>query len=189
MTVSPTTCNLKRLTVAIVCALMLLPTVGCNQPEEAPTPVLKPASLATRAQRRAYDGAPPVIAHESFGAACITCHTRDGKQIPTVGVAPANPHWGDPRDGAFSMCTQCHVFARTDEVFTDSDFNGLRQVAVPAERAYPGAPPVIPHSLSMRNNCNACHTPASQHVQRFAVLTHSAAIAYNVIWQCNPTVT
>jgi len=57
-----------------------------------PNVELRSASLQVRAKRRAYDGAPPVVPHESFGLACKTCHTAEGKIVPTIGLAPANPN-------------------------------------------------------------------------------------------------
>ena len=36
------------------------------------------SSGAVRADRRLYDGAPPVIPHAVFGAACSSCHDTEG---------------------------------------------------------------------------------------------------------------
>ncbi len=124
---------------------------------------VQPASFAVRAQRRAFDGAPPVIPHQPFGVNCVTCHTPTGKAIPTVGVAPANPHHGDARSGALENCRQCHLFSHTTTVYVANSFQGQLQRRHAAEQAHPTAPPVTPHSLSMRTNCLACHSgPAAR---------------------------
>jgi hypothetical protein len=124
---------------------------------------IRPTSFAVRAQRRAFDGAPPVIPHVPFGIDCVTCHTPTGKEIPTEGAAPANPHHGDPQAGALENCRQCHLFSRTTTTFVANTFEGRLQKRHTAERAHPAAPPVTPHSLSMRTNCVACHAgPAAR---------------------------
>lgn len=133
--------------------------VGCGR---RPTSVddalhVKPAGLEARANRRAYEGAPPTIPHVPFGAHCTTCHADNGKVIPTIGIAPANPHFGDRRGGLFANCTQCHVFSGSTGLFVESAFRGLPIIHRVAERAHPEAPPVIPHSTGMRSNCLACH--------------------------------
>ena len=58
---------------------------------------------------------------------------------------------------------QCHVFKRTDEVFRDSEFVGLAQDLRRGQQLHEFAPPVIPHQLLLRENCQACHTgPAAR---------------------------
>ena len=124
---------------------------------------VRPTSFSERAARRAFDGAPPVIPHVPLGVDCVTCHTPTGKEIPTVGVAPANPHHGDPQAGAFENCRQCHLFSQTSTIFRDNSFQGRLQERHAAERAYPTAPPVTPHTLNMRADCLACHAgPAAR---------------------------
>jgi hypothetical protein len=153
------------------CALVVAVAWGC-QPD---APVnrrsdssrrnssIQPTSFAVRAQRRAFDGAPPVIPHVPFGADCVTCHTPTGKEIPTVGAAPANPHHGDPQAGALENCRQCHLFSRATTTFVANTFEGRLQKRHAADRAHPAAPPVTPHSLNMRTNCVACHAgPAAR---------------------------
>jgi cytochrome c-type protein NapB len=126
-------------------------------------PVEQPSSLRVRAGHRAYDGAPPVIPHDAFGVQCIRCHTPTGQPIPGVGVAPANPHLHTQGLSEASRCQQCHVFSTTVKVLVGSDFEGVRQSDRKGERLYPGAPPVIPHPLFMREDCNACHSgPAAR---------------------------
>lgn len=120
---------------------------------------LKPTSLQVRAKRRAFDGAPPVVPHESFDVACIICHTAEGKIVPTIGIAPANPH--DFQSASFTNCKQCHVFSQTDRLLVESDFQGIPQQHRPADLTYRA--PVISHPTAMRANCAACHTgPAAR---------------------------
>lgn len=149
----------------LLVACLFLVSAGCEplglcpfSPDSKPTINVKPASFQTRAKRRAFDGAPPVIPHDAFGITCTLCHTAEGKVVPTVGIASANPHLGDRRGDSFTNCNQCHLFALTDKQFVKSDFAGLQQIYQPSERAFASAPPVIPHSNSMRSNCAACHS-------------------------------
>ncbi len=140
-----------------------------------------PTDFATRAARRAYDGAPPVIPHPPLGAECTVCHTALGQAMPGIGFAPANPHLAmasgsaesaggslvaptvtrGPDSGTFANCRQCHVFQFDQGSFRESNFQGLLQQRSIADRLYPGAPPVMPHSTSMRENCVACHATES----------------------------
>lgn len=115
------------------------------------------SSGAVRAERRLYDGAPPIIPHENFGVACSTCHDPGGLAVPDLGFAPASPHDNTPEAGAMKRCRQCHVFVTTDRLFVASSFEGYRQDLGPGGRLYPGAPPTIPHRVFMRENCAACH--------------------------------
>ncbi len=114
-------------------------------------------SLDVRAQRRAFNGAPPVIPHDSLGLddkACLACH---GKEL-AIGdrVARALPH------AHLINCRQCHapqgpaIFQDLGGLLAKSSWEG---VAAPREgpRATPGAPPAVPHTLHMRDNCMACH--------------------------------
>ena len=117
---------------------------------------------AVRAERRLYDGAPPVIPHQDFGAACLSCHER-GMSVPGVGYAPTVPHDNVQIPGLMSRCRQCHVFAVASDQFRENDYRGLPQDLRKGDRLYDGAPPVIPHPLLLRENCKACHTgPAAR---------------------------
>lgn len=140
---------------------------GASQLQLTPTNV--------RAERRLYDGAPPVIPHKPLNISCTQCHTSTGREAPPLGFAPANPHAATRGISGTSYCQQCHVFRRSESTFNNSpnDFSGLSQHFVPAERLYPGAPPVIPHRVFMRENCASCHSgPAARleivcrHIQR-----------------------
>lgn len=122
----------------------------------------KTAALA-RAERRMYDGAPPVIPHEAFGIECVACHTERGMDVEDVGFAPAMPHAATGGLSATSRCVQCHVFQLTDDLFVASTFEGRPQDLSPGARAHAEAPPVLPHPVFLRENCTACHAgPAAR---------------------------
>jgi cytochrome c-type protein NapB len=121
------------------------------------------SSAAVRALRRAYDGAPPVVPHPDFGASCVVCHTVTGIAVQNVGFAPPMPHGATPGLSMASACRQCHVFRQSDSEFVASTFVGLAQDLRRGDRMYPGAPPVLPHGLFMREDCAACHSgPAAR---------------------------
>lgn len=116
-----------------------------------------------RAERRLYDGAPPVVPHTDFGMTCTECHNERGMQVTDVGYAPPSPHEITAGMSATSRCRQCHVFRITDEIFVASGFVGLRQDLRSGGRLHPLAPPTMPHKAFMRENCVACHTgPAAR---------------------------
>lgn len=141
-------------------ALAALALAGCSEKGQVPVPDREGAlksTAAVRAERRAYDGAPPTVPHESFGAACTGCHDERGQSVPGVGFAPASPHDGTSKAGGTVRCRQCHVFRTTDDLFVRSEYEGLPQDLVAGDRATAGAPPRIPHRLLMRENCLACH--------------------------------
>lgn len=117
------------------------------------------AAVASRAERRAYDGAPPTIPHavDQRGLpACVVCHER-GMRV-NGRVAPAMSH------GPMASCLQCHApsggvpggEARAASLSTASTFAGL-EAPIRGERAQPGAPPQIPHRTFMRERCESCH--------------------------------
>lgn len=124
--------------------------------EIKPSDADKQQSTITRASRRAFNGAPPVIPHaieRTADAACYACHGQ-GMRIDRR-VANRMSH------GFLANCTQCHAppppkpFSEVD-ASVDSSFVGL-PAPLQGERAYPGAPPTIPHSTWMRETCLACH--------------------------------
>ncbi len=120
-------------------------------------------SLAQRQDRRAFDGAPPVVPHpipQDSTAACLACHGNGMAIKDRVASKISHAHYGS--------CTQCHVPAKTGPRITtdpillaavaDNVFAGA--LAPPkGERAFPGAPPTTPHSTLMRSDCNSCHGP------------------------------
>lgn len=117
-----------------------------------------------REDRRAFDGAPPVVPHpiaQDNSFSCLACH-QEATRIDDV-VAPGISH------PAYASCTQCHVSTRglgsqwntgTYQVgpFDENSFSGHHQPAM-GSRAYPDAAPTIPHTIHMRQNCNSCHGP------------------------------
>jgi len=133
---------------------------ACGQGDWVPVPESDGAmksSGAVRASRRLYDGAPPVIPHSDFGAACSSCHDTEGISVEGVGYAPASPHDDTGNDGATTRCRQCHVPVESESLFVQNEFEGLAQDLRPGSRLYDGAPPTIPHKVLMRENCAACH--------------------------------
>ena len=145
---------------------LVLATIGCSSDEDKVPVPGKPGgyktSAAVRAERRAFDGAPPVIPHQPFGVPCTSCHNELGMKVDGVGFAPPTPH-GDRTKGDMRRCRQCHVFANAKGTFRDNAFAGLRQDLRKGERLHPYAPPVIPHQILLRENCAACHSgPAAR---------------------------
>lgn len=129
--------------------------------EISPTPEDKHQALAERAERRAYDGAPPVVPHavtQKGDLACVACH-GEGKGVRIRG------RLATPMSHEFLQnCTQCHVpdgapgpLAQLDDsVSTDNGFTGL-PAPFDGPVAWAGAPPQIPHAVQMRENCASCH--------------------------------
>lgn len=120
-------------------------------------------AVQARASRRAFDGAPPVIPHpveQQTADSCLVCH-QDGRAIRDR-VAPKVSH------PVYGSCTQCHVPDRNTSIagpgvdsaptFGDNLFVGLSSSGR-GGRAWPGAPPVIPHTTLMRGDCLSCHGP------------------------------
>jgi nitrate reductase (cytochrome), electron transfer subunit len=119
------------------------------------------AATARRLERRAYDGAPPVVPHpidQHSAASCLACHA-DGKIIKgRVASKVSHQH--------YSSCTQCHVPSSglvaggTAESgfppLASNEFSGLETYGS-GQRAYHGAPPTIPHPTIMRSDCASCH--------------------------------
>ncbi|TWU62199.1 nitrate reductase cytochrome c-type subunit [Crateriforma conspicua] len=116
----------------------------------------KLASAKLRASRRAFNGAPPIIPHpveNTNNAACYACHSNGAKMAGLKASVMSHQFLGN--------CTQCHApmapapFQDLDAT-VETSFVGL-PAPLEGKRAYPGAPPTIPHSRWMRENCNACH--------------------------------
>ncbi|GDY11989.1 hypothetical protein LBMAG53_08670 [Planctomycetota bacterium] len=115
----------------------------------------KQSALALRASRRAYAGAPPAIPHPVDAnqvASCLLCH-GEGKRIDSI-IAPKMSH------PPFTNCTQCHVQAATPglgpSLPVENAFIGLTS-PTGGTRAWPGAPPTMPHQVWMRQQCTSCH--------------------------------
>ena len=133
--------------------------ITCHDPHTLkiqPNDENKQRSLATRSLRRAFNGAPPVIPHaveQADDAACYACHGQGAR----VGERVANRM----SHGLLVNCLQCHAapppkpFAHLESSVANT-FVGLPTPSS-GDRAFPGAPPAIPHSTWMRKNCLSCH--------------------------------
>jgi len=112
-------------------------------------------SLADRKTRRAFNGAPPTVPHsvnQLDSIACMACH-GEGLQASTLRASKI-PH------PYYSSCTQCHVEQRGTFTLASASFeNSFEGAEAPTHgvRAYPSAPPLVPHSTWMRNDCLSCH--------------------------------
>jgi nitrate reductase (cytochrome), electron transfer subunit len=122
-------------------------------------PAARQRSLADRAERRAFAGAPPTVPHpvKQLGdLACAACHT-EGLQVRGRVASPMSHEH-------LTNCTQCHVPQQAagpvdDELAAGppvADFEGLAEPG-PGERAWTGAPPQTPHPTFMRSECSSCH--------------------------------
>ena len=121
-------------------------------------------ALAQRRTRRAFDGAPPTVPHpipQDSSAACLACHGP--------GLAVKDRTASKISHSAYSSCTQCHVAAGggglpVAEVALAGPFveNAFVGTAAPlrGSRAWPQAPPTVPHGTLMRSDCLSCHGPA-----------------------------
>lgn len=141
--------------------LQRLPRAEANVPRSSAEidPIMKLVSLQTRSERRAYNGAPPIIPHtvdQMSSDNCLACH-GEGLRIENR-TANALPH------PYYTNCQQCHAPAAsspfTATLAVHNTFEGL-PAPFEGPRAWPGAPPVVPHSTFMRDNCLACHGPTA----------------------------
>jgi nitrate reductase (cytochrome), electron transfer subunit len=121
-------------------------------------------NLTSYHSRRAYPGAPPVIphpteeAHSMGGKDCLQCHQNGGYVDKYKAYAPITPH------ADYVNCKQCHVPVKSTGAFKYNNWvkpeppDAKQQVLI-------GSPPIIPHSLEIRNNCLACHAGPSAPVE------------------------
>jgi len=126
--------------------------------------------LHSRQTRRAYDGAPPTIPHfvqQNSAAECMACHA-EGLRLGER-QARVIPH------GALTNCVQCHVpetAPAPGQNLLPPDPRGVTNhfvgQAAPKSgaRAWNIAPPQIPHSSFMRENCISCHGSAGSSPMR-----------------------
>ncbi|MCG8332721.1 MAG: hypothetical protein MI974_33860 [Chitinophagales bacterium] len=111
-------------------------------------------------QNRAYPGAPPIIPHQLIsekgigGKNCLQCHQNGGYVEQFSAFAPITPH------PDLLNCMQCHVPQKTNLAFQATNWEKMAAADI-HQVAMPGAPPVIPHDLDMRNNCLSCHAGPS----------------------------
>lgn len=120
-------------------------------------------AIREREERRAFAGAPPLVPHpivQDSAASCLACHGPGLVIKDRVASRMSHP--------PYASCTQCHVPAgglqlpiRLAELSQPLAEN--RFVALPSPRqgvrAWPGAPPGIPHGTHMREDCLSCHGP------------------------------
>ena len=140
-----------------------LPTFSELRKEEAKlTPKQRSQAVAMRAERRAYDGAPPMIPHAINShsvKSCVACHAQDSNLMVAEKRVPVMSH------AHLKNCTQCHApmnglrFVNEEHRAKLSELSKFRGTASAGKgsTAYKGAPPTIPHKLSMRQNCMSCH--------------------------------
>ncbi|MFA6961920.1 MAG: hypothetical protein WC205_14285 [Opitutaceae bacterium] len=130
---------------------------------------------AHRDSRRAYAGAPPTVPHpidQHSSASCLACHGHPTR-IGNISV----PQISHP---IYTNCIQCHAPAGgpgpslaspppalATPVLANT-FTGLQSL-VGGTRAFSGAPPTIPHTTAMRQNCVTCHAPGGS---SFVKTTH-----------------
>lgn len=125
-------------------------------------PVAYAQSMERRADRRAFEGAPPTIPHridQRDTQSCVSCHVQGVEIKGRVARPMSHPY--------MTNCVQCHASVeavqpwdelRPDELKVESDFEGMKR-AEAGGRALPGAPPLMPHSSWMRERCMSCHGP------------------------------
>jgi len=137
-----------------------------DRPELLATVERDPQALAAarerRAAGRAYAGAPPTIPHpidQRGYPDCRHCHER--------GLRVDDRHAAMLSHEPYESCTQCHTTSdpapppagaapRADLASSlASSFEGRQERT--GERAYPGAPPTMPHASFMRERCESCH--------------------------------
>lgn len=107
---------------------------------------------------RQYPGSPPRIPHPvepSFSKDapdCLSCHESGGFSPEHNTFIPVTPH---PEK---ESCRQCHVpKPGPDKLFVAHDWVSIDPPQLGVS-ALGGSPPVIPHSLQLRENCISCHT-------------------------------
>jgi nitrate reductase (cytochrome), electron transfer subunit len=133
--------------LVLVGLLALLIKTALPPPAEAHQ---RPDQVALKGNR-AYDGAPPVIPHqvEELGRTdCLTCHGEGDAALHDT-PATITPH------PELEACRQCHVTQNDPGVFVVSEFVGTPYPL--GSRAHDLAPLLIPHPLTMRENCLGCH--------------------------------
>ena len=122
------------------------------------TEEMKLAALADRAQNRAFDGAPPTVPHPTGGmntaASCLACHGSGLRVGARIAPKVSHPHYAN--------CVQCHAPGAPPELAnfaTPEPGNGFIGAyrAGPGSRLATGAPPTVPHTTWMRQDCTSCH--------------------------------
>ena len=112
------------------------------------------AAIEDRGRNRAYDGAPPTIPHavnSRSATSCLACHRDglfvDGRSAPRVSHAE------------MTNCLQCHVenLDHNSAATAANDFVGAHSGS--GQRYWSDAPPTLPHTTWMREDCLSCHGP------------------------------
>jgi len=112
-------------------------------------PITREQALA---EGRSYSGAPPVIGHQVLElgrAECLSCHLHGDSMDKQGRKSTPTPH------PELSRCTQCHVESKTKNLFVKNQFKGKPYAM--GIRSQPNGPWLIPHPLTMRENCLGCH--------------------------------
>lgn len=128
-------------------------------------------NLARFYELRQYPGSPPRIPHEvnlAFSGNetdCLSCHGKGGFSPEFNAFAPVTPH---PEN---ILCYQCHAQVDTRELFIETEWKSIDPPRL-GSSALGGSPPIIPHSLQLRENCIACHTGPAAVVE--IQVTHAA---------------
>jgi len=134
-------------------------------PPTAPSDDMRMNAIIGRQNARAFEGAPPVIPHaidQLTPANCLLCHSEGVRIADRVAPRMSHQH--------LTSCTQCHVpadaYGRRAEAPFPTILEGNQFIPasspIKGERAYDGAPPIIPHTTWMRNDCLSCHGPAGK---------------------------
>ncbi|MCP4678571.1 MAG: hypothetical protein GY854_24280 [Deltaproteobacteria bacterium] len=100
----------------------------------------------------AYSGAPPVIPHqvkELGRGECLSCHLEGNAMEVGEAKPMKTPH------PELERCEQCHLRKNSYDTFKENDFQGHTYVM--GIRSQPEGPLLIPHPLTMRENCLGCH--------------------------------
>ena len=116
-------------------------------------------NLKSYYDNRAFYGAPPTIPHQieegGIGAnACLKCHENGGFVDKFQAYTPVSPHPDK------SNCVQCHVQVKTASFFVPSSWVKNHPPVI-GNQALEGSPPIVPHSLQLRENCLSCHSGPS----------------------------
>ncbi len=114
-------------------------------------------SLSTYYNNRAFYGAPPAIPHtitagdrSMGGDACLKCHENGGYVDQFKAYTPITPH------PEMVNCRQCHVPQNTKTLFKGTNFKKNKAPGI-HNNVLVTSPPIIPHSIQMRENCLSCH--------------------------------
>ena len=135
--------------LSLLSVVFLFSTFSCGGAETRTEALEELRSV--RARLRVYDGAPPVIPHplkDSTYSRCLYCHEH-GRELAGM-TAPVTPH------PEMTNCRQCHVEVKTDDLFSENDFEPYRITGrLPGKN--PTGPPRMVHRLQMRERCEVCH--------------------------------